>query len=85
MRDNNYKKGPVMNGLSRAWNRHGFCCSPCVCTSSLSSVVSIGRQVTLQDFAAFIDGLEVAPGLKAQLRTLRPETYTGLAGLLAKK
>ena len=44
-----------------------------------------GRQVTLADFATFIDGLEVAPELKAQLRTLRPETYTGLAGLLAKK
>ncbi len=44
-----------------------------------------GRQVTLADFAAFIDGLEVAPDLKAQLRALRPETYTGLAGRLAKK
>jgi adenylosuccinate lyase len=44
-----------------------------------------GRQVTLADFATFIDGLDVGPDLKAQLRTLRPETYTGLAGLLAKK
>jgi len=44
-----------------------------------------GRQVTLADFATFIDGLEVAPELKTQLLTLRPETYTGLAGLLAKK
>ena len=44
-----------------------------------------GRQVTLQDFATFIDGLDVAPDLKARLRLLRPETYTGLAGLLARK
>ena len=30
-------------------------------------------------------GLDVEAELKARLRALRPETYTGLAGLLAKK
>lgn len=44
-----------------------------------------GKQVTLKDLATFIDGLDIGPELKAQLRKLRPETYTGLAGTLAKK
>ena len=44
-----------------------------------------GKQVTMADFAVFIDGLDVAPDVKARLKTLRPENYTGLAGQLARK
>ncbi|MCA6124839.1 adenylosuccinate lyase [Bradyrhizobium sp. WSM 1704] len=44
-----------------------------------------GKQVTLEDLAAFIDGLDISPDTKAQLRALRPGNYTGLAGLLARK
>ncbi|MEI6200763.1 MAG: adenylosuccinate lyase [Enhydrobacter sp.] len=44
-----------------------------------------GKQVTMADFALFIDGLDVAPDVKARLKTLRPENYTGLAGQLARK
>ena len=44
-----------------------------------------GKQVTMEDFAAFIDGLDVGPETKARLKVLRPETYTGLAGMLARK
>lgn len=44
-----------------------------------------GKQVTLEDLATFIDGLDIGPEMKARLRNLRPETYTGLAGTLAKK
>lgn len=44
-----------------------------------------GKQVTMQDLSAFIDGLDVGPETKARLKALRPETYTGLAGILARK
>lgn len=44
-----------------------------------------GKHVTLEDLATFIDGLDIGPEMKARLRNLRPETYTGLAGTLAKK
>lgn len=44
-----------------------------------------GKQVTLRDLAIFIDGLDIGPETKDRLRKLRPETYTGLAGTLAKK
>jgi len=44
-----------------------------------------GKQVTLEDLAAFIDGLDISPDMKARLKALRPENYTGLAGILAKK
>ena len=44
-----------------------------------------GKQVTMEDLAAFIDGLDISPEMKARLRALRPENYTGLAGMLAKK
>lgn len=43
-----------------------------------------GKHVTLEDLAAFIGGLEVGPEVKARLKALRPETYTGLAGRLAR-
>ena len=44
-----------------------------------------GKQVTLEDLAAFIDGLDISLEMKARLGALRPENYTGLAGTLAKK
>ena len=44
-----------------------------------------GKQVTMADFAAFIEGLDVTAETKARLRELKPETYTGLAGKLARK
>ncbi|MFO1081250.1 MAG: adenylosuccinate lyase [Reyranellaceae bacterium] len=43
-----------------------------------------GRAVTLADLAAFIDGLDVRDEVKARLRALTPETYTGLASKLAE-
>jgi adenylosuccinate lyase len=44
-----------------------------------------GKQVTMEDFAIFIDSLEIGPEIKARLKALRPENYTGLAGKLARK
>jgi len=44
-----------------------------------------GKQVTLEDLAAFIDGLDISPEMKARLKALRPDNYTGLADILAKK
>jgi adenylosuccinate lyase len=44
-----------------------------------------GKQVTMEDFATFIDGLEIGPEIKARLKALRPQNYTGLAGKLARK
>ena len=44
-----------------------------------------GKQVTLEDLATFIDGLDIDPETKARLKALRPGTYTGLAGVLARK
>ena len=43
------------------------------------------RPADVEDLATFIDGLDIGPEMKAQLRNLRPETYTGLAGILARK
>ena len=43
-----------------------------------------GKAVTLEDLTVFIDGLDVSPETKARLKVLRPETYTGLAGVLAR-
>jgi adenylosuccinate lyase len=43
-----------------------------------------GRTVTLDDFATFIDGLEVSPKIKERLKKLRPRNYTGLSLQLAK-
>src|SRR5665213_268054 len=42
-----------------------------------------GRQVTLKDFANFIDGLDIDPKLKKHLKALRPENYIGLASNIA--
>jgi adenylosuccinate lyase len=42
-----------------------------------------GRAVSMADLAAFIDGLDIRPELKAKLRALTPANYTGLASRLA--
>jgi len=44
-----------------------------------------GRQITLEDFAVFIDGLDISDELKTKLKALRPETYTGIASELARQ
>jgi adenylosuccinate lyase len=44
-----------------------------------------GKRVTLEDLAVFIESLDIGPEIKARLKALRPENYTGLAGILAKK
>jgi adenylosuccinate lyase len=44
-----------------------------------------GRAVSMADLAAFIDGLDIRPELKAKLRALTPENYTGLASRLAQE
>ena len=43
-----------------------------------------GREVTLEDFAKFIDGLALASTVKKQLKALRPENYIGLAKEIAE-
>ena len=43
-----------------------------------------GRQVTLEDFAKFIDDLSVSEKVKKHLKSLRPENYLGLAEKIAK-
>lgn len=43
-----------------------------------------GRQVTLDDFARFIDSLSVDEKVKKKLKSLRPENYLGLAERIAK-
>jgi adenylosuccinate lyase len=43
-----------------------------------------GKQVTMADFAKFIDGLKVSPKIKAELKKFTPESYTGLASKLVK-
>ena len=42
-----------------------------------------GREVSLEDFANFIDGLDISAKLKKRLKALRPENYTGLAAKIA--
>jgi adenylosuccinate lyase len=44
-----------------------------------------GRAVGMADLAAFIDGLDIQPELKATLHALTPENYTGIARQLAQK
>lgn len=43
-----------------------------------------GTVPTLDEIHQFIETLDVAPQVKAELRALRPEQYTGLAGKLAR-
>ncbi|MBI4088209.1 adenylosuccinate lyase [Candidatus Kaiserbacteria bacterium] len=42
-----------------------------------------GKQVTLDDFAQFIDGLTISDEVKRRLKALRPENYIGLAAEIA--
>ena len=42
-----------------------------------------GRQVSLADFAAFIDGLTVPDEVKTRLKAIRPENYLGFAEKIA--
>ena len=44
-----------------------------------------GKEVSLEDFAAFIDGLDIKPEVKKRLKALRPENYLGLAAEIAKR
>jgi adenylosuccinate lyase len=48
-------------------------------------VLTRGKEVTLEDLSTFIDGLDIDSETKTRLKALRPATYTGLAGILAKK
>jgi adenylosuccinate lyase len=43
-----------------------------------------GRALTREALLAFIDELDVSSDIKAELRALTPETYTGLADRLAR-
>ena len=43
-----------------------------------------GRALTLADLHAFVDTLDVPEAVKAELRALRPEEYTGRAAELAR-
>lgn len=44
-----------------------------------------GREVSLDDFAKFIDSLDVDVKIKKRLKELRPENYLGLATEIAKQ
>ena len=44
-----------------------------------------GRKVSLDDFAAFIDDLDISDSLKKKLKKIRPENYIGVAHRLALK
>jgi adenylosuccinate lyase len=43
-----------------------------------------GRAMTLEDLHSFVEQLEVSERVKAELRALTPEKYTGLAPKLAR-
>lgn len=43
-----------------------------------------GKQVTMEDFAKFIDTLKVSPKIKTELKKFTPLTYTGIASKLVK-
>jgi adenylosuccinate lyase len=42
-----------------------------------------GKEVSLDDCATFIDGLDIATDVKKRLKALRPENYIGLAEKIA--
>jgi adenylosuccinate lyase len=44
-----------------------------------------GKKITLEDFARFIDVLEVKDDIKKRLKALRPESYIGIAAKVARK
>lgn len=43
-----------------------------------------GREVTMQDFEEFIDGLDVSADVKERLKAFRPDNYIGLAEKIAR-
>lgn len=43
-----------------------------------------GKEVTMADFATFIDSLQVSEKIKVELKKFTPLTYTGIASKLAK-
>ncbi|MBI4093406.1 adenylosuccinate lyase [Candidatus Kaiserbacteria bacterium] len=48
-------------------------------------VLTRGREVSLDDFATFIDTLDIHADLKNKLKALRPENYVGLAEKIARR
>ncbi|MBI4175672.1 MAG: adenylosuccinate lyase [Candidatus Aenigmarchaeota archaeon] len=44
-----------------------------------------GRKGTMDDFRQFIDGLDIPDTVKEEMRSLTPETYTGLAKRIAEE
>lgn len=44
-----------------------------------------GKQITIDDFAVFIDSLKVTPKIKSELKKFTPLTYTGYASKIAGK
>ena len=42
-----------------------------------------GKVVTMEDFAVFIDGLDVNKNIKIELKKFTPQSYIGLAGKIA--
>jgi len=51
----------------------------------LLSKFTRGREVTAAGLGGFIDGLELKPAVKAELKRLSPLNYTGLSAQLAKR
>ena len=45
---------------------------------ALKALTRTNRGITQEDMAAFVEGLEVAESVKAELRALTPHTYTGI-------
>ncbi|MCM1300808.1 MAG: adenylosuccinate lyase [Alistipes senegalensis] len=45
---------------------------------ALKALTRTNTHITAEAIAAFIDGLDVAPSVKAELRALSPATYTGV-------
>jgi adenylosuccinate lyase len=43
-----------------------------------------GRQITMEDFAVFIDSLKISPKLKSELKKLTPLSYIGIADKIAR-
>lgn len=46
-------------------------------------VLTRGKKATLEDFATFIDSLDIKVAVKKELKALRPEAYVGLAEKIA--
>ena len=43
-----------------------------------------GRKVTMNDFELFIDCLDISEEVRRELKTITPENYVGLAGVLSE-